>query len=380
MKLICEKADLLAAVGPATSLASKNTQAATEGIHIKAEDASCILSVYDMEKGMRAVIPATVEEAGSVIITAPMLKDFLATAEDGPVRLESDAGNNVHIISGKAKMELHGRDGKLFSILPELSGERGFTVPQKVLRRMISQVSFAVSQKDHRVVLLGAHFVVRDTQLRLVACDGNRLAIKDYLAPIDNRSLDGAALSLNFTVPGKALNELMKLLSDSEEEVTIILGRKHVIFSIGSIKFFTRLIDGDYIDYNRFVPTNFTIHAEVNTAELIAGLSRAALITDVRAVGQVRSIVSLRFEEEQLIISSSSVSGKSYDEIAIDKEGGDLHIGFNCRMLLEVIRACNTERVTLDLHTALTSMVIRPAVKEENEDFLFLCLPVKMHD
>lgn len=384
MRLTCERADLLSAVTPATYVATKSTQTAAGagGIHFKAEGDTLTLSAYDMEKGIRAILPATVQEAGCYIIDAPQkLAQILRLIPDGVITLEVERGSVLRLSSGKSTFELCVKDGKQFSILPELSGERGFTVPQKVLRRMIAQVNFAVAQNDHRVVLLGTHFEIRNESMRLVACDGHRLAIRDYFADIENRSMDGTPLSLNFTVPGKALVELSKMLGDTDEGVTIILGRKHVIFSIGNVKFFTRLIDGEYIDYHRFVPAEFRIHAELNTDELLGALERASLITEDRAAGQVRSIVCLQFAGETLAVSSTSISGKAYDEILVDKNGNEeLLIGFNCRMLLDVVRACNAERVVLDLNTALTSMVIRPAIKDEKEDFLFLCLPVQMRD
>ncbi len=383
MRLCCNKADLLAVVTPATYVAStKNTGVASAGaIHLKAEGETLTLSAYDMEKGIRATVPAKVYEAGAYIIDNPQkLGQILRLIGEGDLTMEVENGSILRLTSGKSTFELCCKDGKQFSILPELSGERGFTVPQKVLRRMLAQVNFAVAQNDHRVVLQGTHFEIRDDKMRLVACDGHRLAIKDRFADIENRSMDGTGLNLNFTVPGKALSELSKMLGDNEEGVTIILGRKHVIFSMGNIKFFTRMIDGEYIDYHRFVPAEFRIHAELNTDDLLSALERASLITEDRAAGQVRSIVCLKFEDEFLSVSSTSISGKAYDEIAIDKTGDELLIGFNCRMLLDVVRACSAERVVLDLNTALTSMVIRPAVAEDGEDFLFLCLPVQMRD
>ena len=206
-------------------------------------------------------------------------------------------------------------------------------------------------------------------------------------------------------VPGKTIGELMKMLRDTDEGVRILATRKHIIFFFEKEKlyFYSRLIDAQYIDYEKLIPKNAAIFAEVNTSLLRESLERAALVTEDRALGQAKSHVKFHFGEDMLEVSSVSANGSVFDEICIEKEGGELDIGFNCRYVLDALRAANTERIKLSLVSQLMAMVIEPVKEEESageqkedgsdgakakkkrdtgvesESFIFLVVPIRMN-
>ena len=178
--------------------------------------------------------------------------------------------------------------------------------------------------------------------------------------------------------------ELVKLLEDDEEALTqIYVTRKHIVFLIGEVTFFSRLIDGAYIDYDRIIIENHKISVKANKRELISALERAALVTEEKIAGSVRSYVKLEAEGELLKISAESTIGSTYDELAVEHPENDIVIAFNNRYLMDSVRACDGEYVTLKMSTPLTSMNIEPCYTEEDEeksDEIFMLLPVRMKE
>ena len=177
----------------------------------------------------------------------------------------------------------------------------------------------------------------------------------------------------------------MKLLSDGEKDknekmTRIYLMRKNIVFEIGDIVFFSRLIEGEYIDYDRIIRPEQKIKVEVSKEKIMRALERAALITEEKIAGSVRSHVKLNIEGENIQISAVSTNGSSYEEIPVVHEGEDILIAFNNRYLMDSIRACDTEKVLLSLSTPLTSMNVEPVGGETDMSELYMLLPVRMKD
>lgn len=390
MKITFEKDVLIAAVTPAMSAVSdKNTISAIEGILFSTNDgASVTLSTYDLEKGFRTTIPAQVNEGGSYIINAAKFFRIIRIMPERFIVLEVNDKNQVRIHSGKSEFSLSALPGSEFPNLPELSGEKSITLSQKVLRKTISQISHAIGSGEQRAVLGGAFFRIQGNHLQAVACDGNRLAVREKTCEIKSRGLGEGddAHRIGFIVPGKTLSELCKMISDCDDEVVMTFGRKHIIFSFGDILFYSRMIDGEYIDYERVIPKDQGIHVIIDRPSFIESLERASLVTDDKSLGQVRSYVKCIFEGSLLRVNSVSTVSAANDELEIEKEGGDLVIGFNCRFLLDALRAISEDKIRLSMSTPLMSMVIEKAEKEETDEneekgsFLYMVCPVKMKE
>ncbi len=378
-----DRNEMLNAISPAMGfVSSKNTISAIEGIHIVADRVRGILTLcaYDLEKGIRTEVDATIEEDGDHIISATKFQQILKLMPQGEITLRISAQNIATISGGKSEFEIHTQDGKDFPALPELSGDKGFAVVQKVLKKLVNQVSFAIAQNDARNALNSAYFMLHGNHIRVVACDGNRLAIKEAATLIENHNTNGDDINFEFMVPGKSLAEIMRLIEDKEETIKIVFGRKHIIFHAGKTKFFARMTDGEYIDYNRFIPASQPIHATLDCDALISALERASLITEEKIMNQTRSVVKLYFDGQLLKVNSHSIAGRMYDEIPVAQEGDEIEIGFNCRLLLESIRCCDVGMVNIGLTSSHMGIVITPHEKDENEDFLFLILPVKVRE
>lgn len=382
MKAIFEKSILLNAILPALgSVSGKNTIPAIEGINLNCtEDGNCIITAYDLEKGYRTEIACEVSKPGNYIINAQKLCQIVRAMPEGFITLEVDANNIARIINGKSEFEIYAMNGADFPSLPVLRSEHGFVISRGVLKNMITKTQFAVAQNDMRPELNGAFFKIEGNKMTVVSCDGNRMAIKEQITDIENKNDDESDLDMKFIIPAKTLIELMKLLSDSDETVSIRITRKYAIFMIDNVIFFSRLIENEYIDYNRFIPKTPKTFVKIDCESFLGALERASLVTEDKTMGQAKSILRCSFEDNMLKISSVSVSGKVYDEVFTEKTGDDIMLGFNCRFLLDALRSCDSEKLMLSLTSQLTGMTIAPAEPEEDSNFTFLVLPVRIKE
>ena len=383
MKIVFNRQEIINAVAPLMcAVSGKSTLTAIEGILIEAaEDGTCTLTTFDLEKGMRLSIHADVEEPGTYILNAQKFSQTMRVMEGDTVTLTVTQNLQACIASGKSTHRMNALDGKDFPALPPLETEDGFTISQAVLREMISKCMYAMATNDQRAVLNGCYFKVTTDNLLTVACDSFKLAKCSADAPIENGNANGAKLNHAFILPTKSVNELYRMLKDDERAtVRVTKTLRNIVFHFDDLTFFSRLIDGLYIDFDRIIITNHKITVQVNRERLIAALDRAALVTEEKVAGSVRAHVRLEFVGDLLKISATSTLGETYDEVPLDlHEGPDLVIAFNNRFLIDSLKSCSADEVKLSLSSPLTSINIEPASTEEIHE-LFMLVPVRMKE
>lgn len=364
------------------AVSGKSTLSAIEGILIEAsEDGTCTLTTFDLEKGMRVQVQATVEESGSYVLNAQKFNQTVRVMEGDEITLTVSENLQACIASGKSSHRMNALSASDFPVIPRLETEDAFVVSQAALREMLSKTMYAMASNDQRPVLNGCYFNVTTDSLLLVSCDSFKLARCGLQVPIENHNSDGSDLSFSFIIPTKTVNELFRMLKDDEREnVRIYMSRKNIVFHFKDSIFFSRLIDGVYIDYNRIILNSHRIFATLNREHFISALERAALVTEEKVAGSVRAHVKLEFEDDLLKISASSALGSTYDEIPIKHEGDDLVIAFNNRFLIDSLRACTADEVRISMTSPLTSINIEPAEEKEDSKELFMLLPVRMKD
>ena len=387
MKVIFNRSVVSAAVAPLMYTASgKFTLNATDGILIDAKfPDECILTTFDGDKGLRIKIEAKVLEEGAYIINAQKFNQTLRVMDGEEITLSVDSKMVANIVSGRSSHKMSSLPGADFPSVPELKSDRSFIVAQSTLKRMFSQVSFAMGNNDQRVVLNGTFVKIDDESVTMVACDSFKLAKCKRRAELVNKNTNGNAhLEYAFIVPAKTVNDLCRLLEDDGEALTqIFVTRKHIVFNIGELTFFSRLLDGEYIDYERIIVKTHKIKVVLDKEEFYSALERAALITEEKIAGSVRAHVKLDIKEDNLRIYAMSVAGSTYDEITVDHENDDILIAFNNRFLLDSVRSCSGERIRLMLTSPLGSMNIEPDSDEYREngiEELFMLLPVRTKD
>lgn len=378
MKIKVMKNELLNAAVAASGFASnKNTIASTEGLLFKTlSDKECELCAYDLEKGMKTTVNCVVEQEGAAIINCARFVQITRAMPDGLLTIEIDERTlRAKISGGKAEFELQALNAADFPDLPELKGDRAFKIKQSVLRSIFQRTQFAIASNNVRPELNGLDFKVENGILTAVSCDGSRLSVISHKEPVE--SIGTSDLAFDVIIPGKSVSELLRFVNDTDKEMSVYVARKHIIFFIDNFILFTRRIDAQYVDYDRFIPKAPKIFVTVNTSELLGALERALLVTEERRQGQVPSPVICSFNDGALTVSSSSVTGKVSDVIIGKQQGENLDIGFNCRLLYDAVKVCDCEKVKLSLTSPLMSMTLEDG--EEENDFLYLVLPVRLN-
>ena len=346
----------------------------------------CQVSAYDMEKGIKTIIDAEVAEEGSIVINGNKLLSMVRLLTDD-ITIETNDQGVATISSGKSKFQLHYKPGDNFPNMPEFTPDRSFTIKQKDLKYMISKTVFAVGKDEEKIVMTGLCFEVKNNKVTVVGCDSYRLAIREKA--LETNIQTKGEENLKFVVPGKTMTEIEKIIEDSDELIKFALTRRHIIFSF-KLKYgnelketvlFSRIIDENYIEYNRFFNIKYKTTVVLQRSQLEDSLEKAALIAEDKVVGQTKGNVKFEIKDDYLYISAQSVNGKVFDEIAINKDGEDMVIGFSCKYLLEILRATDVDNLKLSLISPLMNMKIENGdANSEEESFIYLALPVKMRD
>ena len=383
MKIVFERTKVASVIAPLMATAvNRSTLPAVEGILIEAiAPNTVILTTYDLEKGMRTSMEAEVIEEGYFVINAQKFNQILHVMESDKITLTVDEKMRAVVNSGRSSVSMNALSGEDFPSVPSLKSPMGFYIGQKVLRRMLTKTTYAMGTVDQRQVLNGCFVHVDDDSIMVVACDSFKLAKCTRKADIKKGNEEDRYISYSFILPVKTVSELTRLLSEDEDAITrIYIMRKHIVFEIGNIVFFSRLIEGEYIDYDRIILTNHSIFVEADKEELMSALERAALITEEKIAGSVRSHVKLHINDEYIEISAVSTNGSSYDEVKVNHEGEDLLIAFNNRYLMDSIRSCDTEKIRFSISSPLSSMNIEPVSEDEGIEELYMLLPVRMKE
>ena len=387
MKIIFNRTMMSNAIAPLMyAVSGKSTLSAADGILIEAKvPDTCVMTTFDLEKGVRITVEAKVIEEGSYIINAQKFNQTLRVMDTEEITLSVDDKMVATIVSGKSSHKMIALPGKDFPSIPDLVSDRSFIISQAIVKKMFSQVAFAMGNNDNRQVLNGTFVKIDDDSITMVACDSFKLAKCRRRTELTNKNTNGNAhLDYAFIVPAKTVGDLQRLLDDDSEALTqIYVTRKHIVFIIGELIFFSRLVDGQYIDYNRIILNNHTITVYAEKNELLSALEKATLITEEKIAGSVRAHVKLNFNEDMLRISAISAAGSTYDEVWIEHFGDDLVIAFNNRFLIDGVRSCDCEKVKMALSSPLGSMNMTPAendYEKDGKEELYMLLPVRTKD
>ena len=383
MKFTVHKSVFLNKLTPAMgTVSNKNTITSIEGVLLETMPGNKVrLSTYDMNKGNRSVFDVTsVEREGKFIINAQRLLQTVKVLPYDEITIDINDKLNCNIYSGRASFSMFAMRGEDFPNLPDLFSEKGFEISSEKIRMMISKVIHSIAEQDTRPMLCGAFFKITNDKLEVISCDSytlSRCSVKCDIKSIN----ENERVNYSFIIPGHALSELSKNLSEGEDEVvTFYIARKHAIIKRGESLFFTRTIDSEYIDYERIIPKDNDIICNVDKDRILDGLERANIIAEEKIKGSGKSYVKISLEGQNLLITSSSVNGNVFDEMDCVHEGGDIEIGFNCRYLINSIRVSEGENIKITFKSANQAITIEPCEKSDEFDFFYMILPVRMND
>lgn len=368
MQFSCEKSILQEAITTASrAVSSKSSIALLEGLLITAEDNGCLtLCGYNMSMGIRVNIGAMVTQSGTAVLNARLFGDIIRKLSDDIIYVEVGENLLTTIRCGKAVFNLVASDSQEFPQLPEVeNNENPITLPQNMLKSMISQTIFAVSDNETKPILTGCLFEIEGAQLNMAAVDGYRLSVRRETLAAPTQE------DVKFVVPGSALREVERILTETEENVEIYPDSRHILFRIGDTVLITRLLEGEFLNYRTAIPKDASAVLIADVRQLITSIERVSLIVSERLKNPVR----MEFDGSLLKLSCITTIGKSYDEFSYDGEVEHLEIGFNNRYLLDALRACPSEKVKISLKGSLNPIVFTP---EEGDSFTYLVLPVRL--
>ena len=366
MRFTCEKSMLVNGLNiTGRTVAQKSALSVIEGILCRA-GAGLSLTGFNMETAITYEIEAEVSNMGSCVLPAKLFGDIIRRLPEGPVTVVVDENYKVSIRAGYASFTISAESAEDYPELPDVGSGRSIGIPQSALKNLISGTIFSVSENQGRPIHTGVKFEVEDTAVSAIAVDGFRLARRTYHpeAPTGR--------SLSFVVPAQGLKEVEKILQDTEEEAAFTLGSKHILFQIGAATLVCRLLEGEFLDWRRVVPTNCPIKLTANVAELTSSIERVGLIVSEKYKSPVRCV----FSNQLVLLKTNTTIGAAEDRCSLAGDGKELEIGFNVRYLCDALRAVPAEEVVLELTNGLSPIVLTPA--DDKQDFSYMVLPVRI--
>ena len=366
MRFTCEKSMLVTGLNIAgRTVAQKSSLSVIEGILCQAND-GLSLTGYNMETAITYQIDADVADPGQCILPAKLFGDIIRRLPEGPVTVVVDDSYKVSIRAGYASFTISAENAEDYPELPDVGSGRSIRIPQLSLKELISGTIFAVSENQGRPIHTGVKFEVEDETISAIAVDGFRLARRTYHTEVPT------GRQISFVVPAAGLKEVEKILTDSEEDAAFTLGSKHILFQIGKATLVCRLLEGEFLDWRRVVPTNCPVKLCAHVSDLAASIERVGLLVSEKYKSPVRCV----FSDQVLLLKTNTTIGAAEDRCAIAGDGKELEIGFNVRYLADALRVIPSEEVVMELTNGLSPIVLTPA--EDKYDYSYMVLPVRI--
>ena len=366
MRFTCEKNMLVTGLNiTGRTVAQKSALSAIEGILCRAGN-NLTLTGFNMETAITYQIDAEISDTGECVLPAKLFGDIVRRLPEGPVTVVVDDNYKVSIRAGYASFTISAESADDYPELPDVGNGRSIRISQEALKELISGTIFSVSENQGRPIHTGVKFEVENNSISTIAVDGFRLARRTYHTEEDTNR------TLSFVVPAQGLKEAEKILQDNDDSVLFTLGDKHILFQIGDATLICRLLEGEFLDWRRVVPTNCPIKLVANVADLTSAIERVGLIVSEKYKSPVRCV----FSDQVLLLKANTTIGAAEDRCSFAGDGKELEIGFNVRYLCDALRAVPGEEVVLELTNGLSPIVMTPA--DEKYDFSYMVLPVRI--
>ena len=366
MKIICDRASLAQAVtGVSKAVTNRSSIPVLEGIHMKADGFALTLTGYDLEMGITTTIEANVLSPGEIVLPAKLFGDMVRRLNSPEIEITVSETNATTVKGGITEYDIMGMNPGDYPSMPSTGAENTFDLSPAEVRRIIDTTIFAVAQEDKRPAHTGELFCITPEKLTVVALDGYRLAIVE-------KKIE-ATKEITIIIPQKTLAEVTKLMGEEDEDdsvVHIAANRRFVVFSTRKYTITSRLIEGDFLDYERVIPDGCKTRVTVDVRDFASSIERASLIITERLKNPLR----VRFENDLVTVRCQTTLGKVVDELPAKVEGPAVEIGFNNRYLLDALRNSGCDKVVFEISGPLSPVKVLPP---DGNDFLFLVLPVR---
>ncbi|WP_374722869.1 DNA polymerase III subunit beta [Peribacillus tepidiphilus] len=377
MKFIIQRDRLVQSVQDVMkAVASRTTIPILTGIKISATNEGVILTGSDSDISIESFIPleeegdelVEIKRTGSIVLQARFFNEIVKKLPMDSVEISVENGFQTIIKSGKAEFNLNGLDPEEYPHLPQIEEENIIKLPTDLLKALIRQTVFAVSTSETRPILTGVNWKIENGELTCTATDSHRLAMRKAKVKTDSQG------SYNVVIPGKSLNELSKILDETQDPVDIVITENQILFKAKHLLFFSRLLEGNYPDTSRLIPNESKTDVIINTKEFLQAIVRASLLGEGK-----NNVVKLSTIEPNFVEISSNTPeiGKVVEEVQAESiEGEELKISFNAKFMMDALRALEGTDIQISFTGAMRPFLI----KSQNDDsMLQLILPVRTY-
>ena len=365
MKIIILKQDLLEAINIVQkAIMAKATLPVLEGIYIEADEKLKLIG-NNFDFAIEYNLETDILEKGSIVINARMFGDIIRKLPDAPVSIEVSENNIVKIECLNSYFEIKGMDSSSYPLPPAYKNDISFTISQTSLKDLIRQTIFAVGSDENRKIMTGSLIEVENGEIKIVALDGFRMAVSNSIIKED--------VSFKVVVPGKNMNEILRILETSDEYLTVSLSGNIISFVFNNCRISSNILDGEFMNYTSYIPTKFETVITVNTKDLIDSLERASLITS----DDKRYPVKFSINENDMLVSSTADVGISKEQIKIENNGSPLMIGFNPRYFIDALKVISDEEIKISFTSSIGPCIITAI---DHDKYLYLILPVRIRN
>lgn len=366
MKILTTRDNLLKPLQQVSGVVERRqTLPILANVLINAGSGKINITATDLEVEMKTTTRVDCDSDLDFTLPARKLLDICkALPEEADIQLTVES-ERVVIKSGRSRFTLGVLPANDYPAIEPSASSHRFTVTQKLLKRLIEKTQFAMAIQDVRYYLNGLLLEMNQGVIRAVATDGHRLALSEAECALDNET------GLQVILPRKAVLELARLLSDSEDQIEIDVSSNHIRFIMGETSFTSKLIDGKFPDYQRVIPTNTDKEITADRDQLKQALMRTSILSNEKYRG-----IRFQFSSGLLkLLAHNPEQEEAEDEMEIDYQGDELIIGFNVGYLIEVLNVIDTESVKLFLSDSNSSCLIQNLDSEQSR---YVIMPMRL--
>lgn len=376
MRFTVDKNELQKAMLPVTYGVSNVNNPDYKSLLIEVKGDELIIFSYDLEKGIKTTIPVEGDIDGTVEADAQKLYAIIGAMDDGELTVETDDKSLITVTCPSTTFQINGKDGSGFPTIPNIEGDFTYKLTKSRLRNLIQRTVFSVSTNESNPVFTGSLFEIKGDMLKVVALDRNRIAVRCESVITD---LEGDPTNTRFIIPGKAENDLLRVLQDTDEEICVRMTRKHIIFTFDNIYYISRLLEGDFINYNRLIAPENRFELTVSTKDFLESVARAAILLE----SYKNNFLIINLSGGVMNVNCTTEFGKVDDVIDGSFQKGEeetLKIGFNHKILIDALRAIGEDQVRLSFNGPTNPIVFKPVHKdgEDDERFVYVVMPVQL--
>ncbi|MDD3926232.1 MAG: DNA polymerase III subunit beta [bacterium] len=366
MKARIEKGRLSSAIQSIMrAVSNRSTQPILGNTLIEFEEGYLRFTGTDLEIGLRTEVEAQVESTGGVSVPAKIFSEIISNLPGGEIELYQEKENELLVKQGKAKYSIRTLPASDYPLFPELDKGDICKISASVLQRAIRQVVFASSQDETRPILTGILLEVEGENINLAATDGHRLALRAISLP------EKAGEQTAIIIPGRALNELSRLLSSGEGDVVIRVLSNQIAFIYDRMVLVSRIIEGKYPNYRQVIPSNLPYGTIASREEMSKAVKGAHILAK-----EGSNVVRMSFSADRIAVTAVTQDvGDVYEEVGVQYDGEDMDVAFNARYLLDILSILDDEMLQMKTGSPLSPAIIRPV---GDEGYTYVVMPVKM--